>query len=252
MATKSVSWSIEKLFEADTKDAFDSMIDLSLQSFTYQHCPRWINTVKSSQERESGTDYSRNGNQISELKYWKIIWSWLKDAFDSMIDLSLQWFSTSIVPAGSMREKLAKNEKQGPTTAEMATKSVSWSIEKLFEADSKDAFDSMIDLSLQWFSYQHCPRWIYAVKSSQERESGTDYSRNGNQSSKKHFFTTAVTAWSIWNELDLDEKDWPTRTEVTAKSVNRNNEWWFEDYTTGAGDSMEYANHKNNTILPLL
>ena len=35
----------------------------------YQHCPRWINTVKSSQERESGTDYSRNGNQISELEY---------------------------------------------------------------------------------------------------------------------------------------------------------------------------------------
>ena len=83
------------------------------------------------------------------------------------------------------------------------------------------------------------------------------------QNIKKHFFTTAVTAWSIWNELDLDEKDWPTTTEVTAKSVNwnnewwfeddttevtaksvnRNNEWWFEDDTTDAGDKMEYAKH---------
>ena len=60
---------------------------------------------------------------------------------------------------------------------------------------------------------------------------------------KKHYSTTVVTARSIWNELDLDEKDWPTTTEVTAKSVNRNNEWWFEDDTTDAGDNMEYAKH---------
>ena len=64
--------------------------------------------------------------------------------------------------------------------------------------------------------------------------------------------TTAVTAQFIRNELDLDKKDWPPTTEATAKSVNRNNEGWFEYYTTGAGDSMEYANHKKNTILPLL
>ena len=81
---------------------------------------------------------------------------------------------------------------------------------------------------------------------------------------KKHYSTTAVTARSIWNELDLDEKDWPTTTEVTAKTVNRNNEWWFEDDTTevtaksvnrnnegwfeddktDAGDNMEYAKHQ--------
>ena len=37
--------------------------------------------------------------------------------------------------------------------------------------------------------------------------------------------TTAVSAQSIRNELDLNEKDRPTTTEVTAKSgVNRNNE----------------------------
>ena len=129
MATKSVSWSIEKLFEADSKDAFDSIIDLSLQSFTYQYCPRWINTVKSSQEREAGTDYSRNGNQISELGYWKIIWSWLKRFF--------RQYDRSVPPV---------------------------------------------------IFYQHCPRWINTVKSSQERESGTDYSRNGNQISELEYW----------------------------------------------------------------
>ena len=41
---------------------------------------------------------------------------------------------------------------------------------------------------------------------------------------KKHNFNNAVSARSIRNELDLTEKDRPTTTEVTAKSLNRNNE----------------------------
>jgi len=40
---------------------------------------------------------------------------------------------------------------------------------------------------------------------------------------EKRYFTNAVSARSIRNELDLTEKDRPTTTEVTAKSVNRNN-----------------------------
>ena len=58
---------------------------------------------------------------------------------------------------------------------------------------------------------------------------------------KKDYFSNAESARSIRNELDLNEKDRPTTTEVTAKSVNRNNEWWFEDDTTDAGDNMKYA-----------
>ena len=41
---------------------------------------------------------------------------------------------------------------------------------------------------------------------------------------EKNYFTNAVSARSIRNELDLTEKDRPTTTEVTAKSLNRNNE----------------------------
>ena len=42
---------------------------------------------------------------------------------------------------------------------------------------------------------------------------------------EKNYFTNAVSARSIRNELDLKEKDrLTTTTEVAAKSVNRNNE----------------------------
>ena len=68
-----------------------------------------------------------------------------KDAFDTVIDVSFKRLFTSIVSAGSIRKKVDKNENQGPTTAEMATKSVKLSFESIFEADSKDAFDTVID-----------------------------------------------------------------------------------------------------------
>ena len=71
------------------------------------------------------------------------------------------------------------------------------------------------------------------------------------QNNKKEYSTTAVSARSLRNELDLNEKDRPTTTEVAAKSVNRNIEWWFEDDTTDAGDNMQYATQKS-TILPML
>ena len=46
-----------------------------------------------------------------------------------------------------------------------------------------------------------------------------------NATHEKDYFTNAVSAQSIWNELNLNEKDRPTpTTEVTAKSVNRNYE----------------------------
>ena len=61
---------------------------------------------------------------------------------------------------------------------------------------------------------------------------------------KKDFFTNALTTWFIGKELDLNEKDRPTTTEVSAKSVNQNNERWFEDDGTDAGDNMKYAKHK--------
>ena len=60
---------------------------------------------------------------------------------------------------------------------------------------------------------------------------------------EKDYFTNAVSAQLIRNELDLNEKDRPTTTAVTAKSVNRNIEGWFEDDTTDAGDNMEYAKY---------
>ena len=41
---------------------------------------------------------------------------------------------------------------------------------------------------------------------------------------QKHYSTTAVTARSIRNELDYNEKDRPTTTEVTPESVNWNSE----------------------------
>ena len=59
-------------------------------------------------------------------------------------------------------------------------------------------------------------------------------------------FSNAESAQSIRNELDLNEKDRPTTTEVTAKSVNRNNQWWFEDDTTDAGDNMNHATHEKD------
>ena len=69
---------------------------------------------------------------------------------------------------------------------------------------------------------------------------------------KKYFFTNALTTWFIRKELDLNEKDRPTTTEVSAKSVNRNNERWFEDDGTDAGDNMKYAKQQKRNILPLL
>ena len=118
MATKSVKLWNEQFFEADSKDAIDIVIE--------QDCLRWINTVKSSQEREAGTDYSKK----------------------------------------------------------MATKSVKLSVEQLFEADSKDAFDTVCDVFFERLSTSIVPAGSIRKKISQERESGTDYSRNGNQISE--------------------------------------------------------------------
>ena len=111
----------------------------------------------------------------------------------------------------SIRNELDLNEKDGPTTTEVTAKSVNRNIEWWFEDDTTDAGDNM----------------KYATH-------------------KKDCFTTAVTARSIRNELDLNEKDGPTTTEVTAKSVNRNIEWWLEDDTTDAGDNMKYETHQKD------
>ena len=45
-------------------------------------------------------------------------------------------------------------------------------------------------------------------------------------------FAMLVTAWSIRSELAMNEKQGPTTTEMTAKSVNWSLEWffWFEAY----------------------
>ena len=126
-----------------TQKMLSTLWSTCLQVIVYHHCLRWTNTVKSSQEREAGTDYSRNGNLISEIEEWNIIWSWLKRCFRHCGRPDLQ----AIV-------------------------------------------------------YDQCLRWINTVKSSQEREAGTDYSGNGNQISELECWVV------IWSRL----------------------KWWFGDY----------------------
>ena len=83
------------------------------------------------------------------VKLWnvKLFEADSKDAIDIVIDVSFKRLSTRIVSGGSTRYKVAKNEKQGPTTAEMTTKSVKLWNEQFFEADSKDAIDTQKMLS---------------------------------------------------------------------------------------------------------
>ena len=86
-------------------------------------------------------------------------------------------------------------------------------------------------------------------------DDGTDAGDNMKYATQEmDFFTNVLTTWFIRKELDLKKKDRPTTTEVSAKSVNRSIEWWFEDDTTDAGDNMKYAkqNKTKRNILPLL
>jgi len=84
-----------------------------------------------------------------------------------------------LVTAGSIQSKLAMNEKQGPTTTEMTAKSVIWSHE-----------------------------WCYRCCRHIEK-------RNIHEN-----IFILVTAGSIHSELAMNEKQGPTTTEMTAKSVS--------------------------------
>ena len=102
-----------------------------------------------------------------------------------------------------------------------------------------------------------CHRLIHTERTSHEREAGFHYNRNDSQISELeswmnydlklthtggsdtaiyHSFTRnfamLVTPWSIRSELNMNEKQGPTTTEMTAKSVNWSLEWffWFEAY----------------------
>ena len=66
----------------------------------------------------------------------------------------------------------------------------------------------------------------------------------------KHCFITTITARSIRNELDLNEKDRPTTTEVTAESVKWNNQLWIQDATTDAVDTMTTKDISSTVSLP--
>ena len=92
-----------------------------------------------------------------------------------------------LVTVRSIRRELAINEKQGPTTTEMTTKSVSWSRE--------------------W-----CYRWLWRcdIQTFQWQKS------------------ILVTARSIRREQAINEKQGPTTTEMTTKSVSWNHEWCYK------------------------
>ena len=138
----------------DGTDAVDTMMHWSCQCQFYHHrcqCQFYhhrhclIHTDRTSHEREAGANYNRNDSQISEigaLESWMMV--------QRLLTLWCTYFSHAnfsiIFTAGSIRTELAKNEKQGPTTTEMTAKSVKLRNEILFEADSKDAYDTVIDL----------------------------------------------------------------------------------------------------------
>ena len=82
---------------------------------------RQIHTERTSHQREAGTNYDRNDNQISEFG----VMNDATNGFDAMTYGRFNEKNSILVTARSIRRELAINEKQGPTTTEMTTKSVS-------------------------------------------------------------------------------------------------------------------------------
>ena len=112
-------------------------------------CHRLIHTERTSHEREAGFHYNGNDNQISELE--SLMNFDLKlthtDASDTMIYHSCTRNFAMLVTAWSIRSELAMNEKQGPTSTEMTTKSVKWSQSWMnfdLELTPTDGSDTMI------------------------------------------------------------------------------------------------------------
>ena len=64
-------------------------------------------------------------------------------------------------------------------------------------------------------------------------------------------FITSITARFEQSDLDLNENDGPTTTQVTAESVNWSNEWCFEDDTTMLLTLVFPYKHTTSTIPPL-
>ena len=127
--------------------------------------------------------------------------------------------------------------------------------------DGTDAVDTMMHSAFQRQFYHHRHWRIHTERTSQEREAGANYNRNDSQISEiseleswmmvqmlltlwctdlanANFtiivananFTIIVTTGSIRREIAKNEKQGPTTTEMTAKSVKSvswSHEWWY-------------------------
>ena len=106
----------------DDFDDFDAD-RLLFQLTIYNHRHRWIHTETMRLERESGTNYNRNDSENSEMESGMMLQI-----------LSTLWHTETLIQkysvaatTGSIQRELAMNEKQGPTTTEMTSKTVKWS-----------------------------------------------------------------------------------------------------------------------------
>ena len=105
----------------DATDAFHITTYIRFDEKNDHPRHRKIHTDRTSHQREAGTNYDRNDNQISDFG----VMNDATNGFDAMAYGRFNGKKSIIVTARSIRRELAINEKQRSTTTEMTTKSVS-------------------------------------------------------------------------------------------------------------------------------